>query len=355
MSNIFREYLKKIGSGVHTSKDLTRAEAADAMKMMLLAEATPAQIGAFLMVHRIKRPIPQELAGMLDTYAELGPKLNINNLTFDYPVTVLGTPYDGRSRTAPVTTLTALILATAGVPIILHGGDRMPTKYGLPLITILQGLGVDFSQLSLTDSQQLLEKTGLTFIYLPRHFPLANQLVAYREQIGKRPPLATLELMWAPCSSNQVHIVSGFVHPPTETFFRETFQLRDFANFTTVKGLEGSCDLPQSRTAIIGINQPHREPQWERLHLHPQDYHLGGKDIPLISAAQLIDQMQQILQGTPNDLMDLAIYNGGFYLWRCGVCQDLSTAFTQAKTLLTEGQVAQKLQEISASVTLHRS
>lgn len=96
MSNTFREYVKKIGSGVHTGKDLTREEAADAMKLMLLGEATPAQIGAFLIVHRIKRPTPEELAGMLDTYAELGPKLEVDNLSFNYPVTVLGTPYDGR-------------------------------------------------------------------------------------------------------------------------------------------------------------------------------------------------------------------------------------------------------------------
>ena len=146
MSNTFREYVKKIGSGVHTGKDLTREEAADAMKLMLLGEATPAQIGAFLIVHRIKRPTPEELAGMLDTYAELGPKLEVDNLSFNYPVTVLGTPYDGRARIAPVTVLTAIILATVGVPVVLHGGERMATKYGVPLVTLWQGLGVDFSR-----------------------------------------------------------------------------------------------------------------------------------------------------------------------------------------------------------------
>lgn len=346
MSNTFREYLKKIGSGVHTGRDLTRNEAADAMKLMLLAEATPAQIGAFLIVHRIKRPTSEELAGMLDTYAELGPKLNIDNLNFHYPVTVLGTPYDGRSRTAPVTTLTAVILATVGVPVVLHGGETMPTKYGVPLVNIWQGLGVDFSQLSLEESQTILEKTGLTFVYLPNHFPEAHQLVPYREQIGKRPPLATLELMWSPCSSSDVHLVCGFVHPPTETLFRETLKLRNFYHFTTIKGLEGSCDLPQSRTAIIGMNQPNNNPQWQRLHLHPQEYNLSGKGVPLESTKQLLKQMQQVLEGEDNPLMSLAIYNGGFYLWRCGVCADLKTGFDEAKNLLMSGQVKQKLQDI---------
>ena len=68
MSDEFRELLKRVGSGTHTSKDLTRTEAATATEMMLLQSATPAQIGAFTIAHRIKRPTPEELAGILDTF-----------------------------------------------------------------------------------------------------------------------------------------------------------------------------------------------------------------------------------------------------------------------------------------------
>lgn len=63
MSQAFRALLKKVGSGQHTSAVLTRAEAAEAARLMLAQEATPAQIGAFMIAHRIKRPHPDELAG----------------------------------------------------------------------------------------------------------------------------------------------------------------------------------------------------------------------------------------------------------------------------------------------------
>ena len=56
MSTAFRDLLRKVGSGSHTSENLTRAEAASATRMMLTQEATPAQIGAFMIAHRIKRP-----------------------------------------------------------------------------------------------------------------------------------------------------------------------------------------------------------------------------------------------------------------------------------------------------------
>jgi len=401
MSNAFRELLKKVGSGVHTGKDLTRSEAAAATRMMLLQEATPAQIGAFMIAHRIKRPTSEEVAGMLDAYDELGPKLQLKGLgtgnwglgtgqyfsttpsfsqsrsdvrrslsraadahggslipnaqsrersdSLTQPVMVFGIPYDGRSRTAPVTPLTALLLTTVGVPVVMHGGDCMPTKYGIPLIEIWQGLGVDFSKLTLTQVEQLLQTTGLGFVYLPQHFPQAQGLVPYRDQIGKRPPAATMELIWCPYVGD-THIVAGYVHPPTESRFMETFELRGVANFTLVKGLEGSCDLPRDRTAIIAFSQSSSSSTFERLLLHPRDYGFAGTEVPLDSTTQLLAQMQDVLNGKSSELMPAAIWNGGFYLWRCGICSDLPTGFTKAEALFTSGKVAQKLEEISQAI-----
>ncbi|MGC1394929.1 MAG: anthranilate phosphoribosyltransferase family protein [Coleofasciculaceae cyanobacterium] len=350
MSNIFRELLKKVGSGVHTGKDLSRQEAATATQMMLEAEATPAQIGAFMIAHRIKRPTSEELAGMLDAYEQIGPMLPAlsSDKQFAHPVTVFGTPYDGRSRTAPVTPITALILATAGVPVLMHGSDCMPTKYGVPLIELWQGLGIDFTKLSVLQIQQLLQTTGLGFIYLPQHFSEAQDLFTYRDQIGKRPPLATMELIWSPYAGN-IHVVAGYVHPPTETRFQNTFDLRGVDNYTLVKGLEGSLDLPRERTAIIALSKP-AEVDFERLLLHPRDYGFAGTDVPLESTPQLLAQLQEILQGKPSELIKSAVWNGGFYLWRCGICSDLPTAFAKAEALLIEGAVTEKLEEVKSAI-----
>lgn len=352
MSKAFRELLKKVGSGAHTCKNLSRQEAADATQMMLMQEATPAQIGAFLISHRIKRPTGEELAGMLDAYNQLGQKLQpINNHSLrrsDSPVVVFCCPYDGRDRTAPVTPITALILAAAGQPVVMHGGDRMPTKYGIPLIEIWRGLGVDLSTLSLLEAQQIFATTGLGFVYLPNHFPLAAVLVPYRDQIGKRPPVATLELIWCPYAGN-AHIVSGFVHPPTETMLREALALQGTnQQFTTVKGLEGSCDLPRDRTAIIGLGQP--DFSIERLLLHPRDYDMDGKEVPLEDEAELVVLLKDVLAGKPDELMKASVWNGGFYLWRCGVCPSIESGLAEAEALLTSGKVAQKLKEISDRV-----
>ncbi|MFN7678368.1 MAG: hypothetical protein ACK5QW_07215 [Cyanobacteriota bacterium] len=105
----FRELIGKVGSGEHTSTGLSREEAQEAMALMLSGRVDPAQLGAFLIAHRIRRPTPEELSGMLAAFQAEGPTL----LTPGRRALCFGVPYDGRSRTAPLLPLVALTLAAA--------------------------------------------------------------------------------------------------------------------------------------------------------------------------------------------------------------------------------------------------
>lgn len=342
MSLVFRELLKKVASGTHTHQDLTRAEAALALKLMLEQKATPAQIGAFLIAHRIKRPTPEEMAGMLDTYLELGPK--VPAVDSDYPVMLLSQPYDGRERTLPLGPLTALVLAAAGIPVLQHGGERMPPKKGVPLIELWRRLGVDWSWLTTDQVAVCLEQARLGFVYLPRHFPAAQALVPYREEIGKRPPIATLELIWNPYQGAS-HLCIGFVHPPTEVIIRDALSLHGVREFTTVKGLEGSCDLPRERTAIIGLARKHSEP-WQRLHLRPQDYGMAGGNVPWSNLVEAKKTMEKTLAGDPQPLTASVIWNSGFYLWRGGRADTIEAGMQLCEELLKSGAVSQQLKQL---------
>ena len=346
MSQAFRALLQKVGSGRHTSSELTRSEAAEAAHMMLVQEATPAQIGAFMIAHRIKRPTAEELAGFLDTYKKIGPKLKA--IPANYPTMVFGLPYDGRARTAPVQPLVSLMLSAMGCPVLLHGGRRMPTKYGIPLIEIWQGLGIDWTGLSLEAVQQVFQRTCQGFLYLPEHFPQAHNLVPYREQIGKRPPLATLELMWCPYEGD-CQVVVGYVHPPTEDLAKKILSLTNIQNFTTVKGLEGSSDLPRARAAIIGI---HRFSDEQRLLLHARDYHLGNQtETPLKSPPDYLTDLKATLQGNQTNLRPAALWNGGFYLWQSGISNSLGEGLKQAEALLGSDRLEQHLLHLAQEVS----
>jgi anthranilate phosphoribosyltransferase len=344
MSTEFREYLRKIGSGPHTSQPLSRTEAAAAYRLMLTQTATPAQIGGFMIAHRIKRPTGEELAGMLDAYNELGPQLT--PIAAAYPVMVMCNPYDGRSRTAPLSPLISLILAAAGVPIVTTGGDRMPTKMGVPLIELWQQLDVPWHKLDLPQVQQVLAQTLVGFVYQPRHFPLAETLVEYRDQIGKRPPFATLELIWSPCTAG--HTVAGFVHPPTEAMFRIACELHGIAQFTAVKGLEGSTDLPRDRTVISMVSNA--VGHWDRLILHPQDFAAAAKELPLADTPELIAAYRHTLAGEPSDFADAVIWSSGFYLWRSGAADSVAQGMASAQQLLQAGKVEAQLDRLQTAI-----
>jgi len=345
----FRDLLRKVGSGTHTSKPLTRAEAADATRMMLTATATPAQIGAFMIAHRIRRPTPTELAGMLDSYDALGPQLA--DIESPYPVTVFCNPYDGRSRSAPISPLTALVLSAADAPVVIPGGGRMPTKMGLPTVEVFQELGANWTTLSLEQAQSVLAQTGLVHTYQPVHFPSAQTLVPYRIQIGKRPTFATVEIMWSPYAGAS-NVVSGYVHPPTEGRTQEAFTQREVALFSTVKGLEGSCDISRARTGIIGLCAvKNGQLEMQRLLLHPHDYGFDGADPAFMPIDELVVAYREAIAGKPNEISRSAVWNSGFYLWRVGRVDSVESGFELARSLLSSGAVAQQLSRVIEAIS----
>ncbi|MFL0780553.1 MAG: anthranilate phosphoribosyltransferase family protein [Prochlorococcus sp.] len=337
----FKVHLRKIGSGEHTSKGLTREEAAEAMAMILREEASPAQIGAFLIAHRIRRPEPQELAGMLDTYRALGPSLR-SPPGQRRPV-CLGMPFDGRNRTAPIYPLTALVLLSLDQPVVLQGGNRMPIKYGVTAAELFQSLGLSLTGQSIEQIQTGFDQHGLALIHQPDHFPLAETLVYYREELGKRPPVASLELLWTAHQGDHL-LVSGFVHPPTEGRAWKTLEIAGEPDVITVKGLEGSTDLPISRacvTAQVRNSTP------ERLILHPRDHDCFGEEPQWTDPEQWRDQALEALQNR-GALKDALRWNAGAYLWLTGLAENIEAGISKVEQVLRSGAAQTTLDQLIA-------
>ena len=321
----FRDLLAKVGSGEHTSTGLSRGEAAESMDLMLADGVSDAQLGAFLIAHRIRRPQPIELTGMLDSYRRHGPRLQ----TPGRRPLCFGVPYDGRNRTAPLLPLLALLLSAAGIPVVLHGGEPMPVKYGVTLAELFGALGLEWRRLSLAQVQQRLDTHGLALTHQPSHFPTAERLVRIREEIGKRPPVASLELLWTPHQGEHL-LVSGFVHPPTESRAWEALSAAGETDVLLVKGLEGSTDLPTTRA---GICSRLRHGQTERVLLHPRDHGVEAAEAPFTGLEAWRTQALAALDGH-GVLAPALHWNLAVYLWFAGAHEQLSDALAQARALL---------------------
>lgn len=336
----FRELLARVGSGERTSTGLSRAEAGEVLERMLAGQASDAQIGAFLIAHRLRRPRAEELAGMLDTYRRLGPRLPAAHR----PVISFGTPFDGRTRTAPLLPLTALVLAAAGLGVVLHGSAPMPVKYGATPGELLQALGLPLQRLPWACQGALFERHGLALMQQDLHFAAAQSLVPIRQQIGKRPPIATLELLWS-CHPDPILTVCGFVHAPTEALAAEAWALAGQGEGLTVKGLEGGVDLPTSRVAVAAH---WRQGEPERLLLQARDHGLRAAEPELGTLGQWRELAVAALRGA-GPLAPGLIWNAGFLLWRSGTSPSLETALEQADRLVRGGAAEALRQELAAA------
>jgi anthranilate phosphoribosyltransferase len=333
----FRTYLGKVGSGEHTSSGLSREEAADALELMLSGEASPAQIGAFLIAHRIRRPEPQELTGMLDVYRRQGPRLQSQERALCF-----GIPFDGRSRTAPIYPLTALVLASAGIPVVLQGGRRMPVKYGVTAMELFAALGLELNGRSIAWVQASLDRCNLALVHQPDHFPAAEQLIPIREDIGKRPPLASLELLWTAHHGEHL-LVSGFVHPPTETRAWQALKLAGETDVLTIKGLEGSTDLPISRACVTGRPKAGDD---GRLILHPRDHDCYGDD-PRWEGLETWAIAALAALGGQGPLAVALVWNAGTYLWQAGHSNSQAAGLKRCRELLEAGTVLRQLNTLA--------
>ena len=150
-----------------------------------------------------------------------------------------------------------------------------------------------------------------------------------RDAIGKRPPVASLELLWTPHRGDHL-LVSGFVHPPTESRAWQALEACGETDVLTVKGLEGSTDLPTSRAGITA--RVHRGVP-ERILLHPRDHGITAAEVPWQSLEVWRTQALEALRGE-GALMPALRWNVAAYLWFGGRFEHLEDALVQATALL---------------------
>ena len=122
----FAQYVRILGKGRHGSRALSPQEAYEAFRMIMADKVEPEQLGAFLMLMRVKEESPDEVAAAVRAVRE----------TLDLPsslpaVDLDWSSYAGKKRQLPWYLLAALLLAENGVRIFMHGA--LPAVYSSSL------------------------------------------------------------------------------------------------------------------------------------------------------------------------------------------------------------------------------
>ena len=149
------------------------------MDQIMTGAATPAQIAAFGVSMKMKRPTAGEVTELADTmlkHARRVPTTDIGNETVD----VVGTGGDG-ANTVNLSTMAAIVVAAAGVPVIKHGNRAASSLSGGA--DTLEALGVRID-LDPDDVARSVAEIGIGFAFAPHYHPSYRHASVVRREIG---------------------------------------------------------------------------------------------------------------------------------------------------------------------------
>jgi anthranilate phosphoribosyltransferase len=335
-STAFIPYIKAVGRGEKLKRDLTYDEACDALHLILTRTATDAQIGAFLIAQRVKGEAVDEIQGFINA-------ARADFIQFAHPqvegLLDLAVPYDGKAKTAQLAPAIALILAAAGVPVILHGDENIPTKSGVTPGAILSEIGFP-THGDVAFASQMVENVGISFISAEQYIPAWHALTPIRHQFGLRTVMNTVEKLFNPF--NAPYQVSGFFHANYIERIRRT-QTGLKASWM-VQGEEGSIEMAAGRRTHIYATAAAKD-----VILDPADVGLPTRErlsLPPVLSDH-VELTTAVLQNESHPATDQALFTVGTILSLLGKAETVADGFAQARTVVKQGKAQEKLAEAS--------
>ncbi len=172
------EVFKPLLATVATGASLSRQEAQLAFDTMLAGEATPAQMGAFLMALRVRGETVDEITGAVTAMRSKMLRVKAP----DDAVDIVGTGGDG-SGSYNVSTLACIIAAAAGVPIAKHGNRAASSKSGAS--DVLTSLGVTIG-ISAAGVEHCIQEANVGFMMATAHHAAMRHVGPVRVELGTR-------------------------------------------------------------------------------------------------------------------------------------------------------------------------
>lgn len=166
----------EILTAVLERRDLSVSESTWAMRQVMQGRATPSQLGGFLLALRAKGETVDEIVGFRDAILDAALPLPVPAEVLD----IVGTGGD-RFGTVNISTMSAIVAAAAGVPVVKHGNRAASSASGSS--DVLAALGLDLT-LSPDRVSQVLDEVGITFAFASAFHPGFRHAGPTRSELG---------------------------------------------------------------------------------------------------------------------------------------------------------------------------
>ena len=174
MSSEMKIFLAKAAA----REPLTHEEAEAAFNIIMSGEATPSQIGGFLMALRVRGETVDEIAGAVKAMRAKMTKVMAPEGAID----VVGTGGDA-SGTYNISTCSAFVVAGGGVPVAKHGNRALSSKSGSADVLGQLGVKIDLSPEKISEC---IREAGIGFMFAPAHHAAMKHVGPSRAELGTR-------------------------------------------------------------------------------------------------------------------------------------------------------------------------
>jgi anthranilate phosphoribosyltransferase len=320
-------------------RQLTEEEIFEGLDRMTEGEATPAQMGAFLMGLRMRGETVDELTGA----ARL---LRMRMLPVSAPsdaVDIVGTGGDGL-KTYNVSTCAALVAAGAGLVIAKHGNRSVSSLSGASDVLTALGVKIDLNPAQITD---VVEKTGVAFLWAPMHHPAMKVWAPVRAELGLR---TLFNLMGPICNPANVkrQVVGVFAAQWVEPIAEVLAKLGS-RHAWVVHGRDGLDELSTTGPTLVAELKDGAVSTFE---VTPEDAGLARASLDALKggdAAVNAAALRDVLDGVAGAYRDIVLMNAGAALVVGGKADDLRAGVALAAKSIDSGAAREALERLIAA------
>ena len=319
--------------------NLTRAEAREVMGEIMRGEATPAQIGGFLVALRAKGETADEIAGcaeaMRDHVVQVRPSR-------DDLVDTAGTGGD-RSQTLNISTAAALVAAAAGAAVAKHGNRAVSSLSGSADVLEELGFELDLPPERIAES---IDTLGFGFMFAPTHHPAMRHAAPVRRELATRTVFNVLGPLTNPAGARAQ--VLGVYAPELVRTIAGVLLRLDVRRAFVVHGAHGIDELSPAGPNLVAevVDGEVRERELDPLDLGvprcaPEELR-GGT--PADNAAAI----REVFAGRDGGARDAILLNAAGAIAAAGHADDLTAALPLAREAVDSGAAAARLEELAA-------
>lgn len=332
-----KEYIEKAVDG-----PLSRDDAEAAFNVIMSGDATPSQIGGFLMTLRTRGESVDEYAAAAAVMREKCVPVNAPVGAMD----IVGTGGDGKN-TLNISTATAFVVAGAGVTVAKHGNRNLSSKSGTADVQSEMGINV---MVGPEVVEQGLREAGIGFMMAPMHHPAVRFVMPSRQELGTRTIFNILGPLTNPAGVKRQ--LTGAYSRDVIRPMAETLQALGSEKAWLVHGSDGTDELTICGVSWVcaladgEITEFEVRPEDAGLPVHPFEEILGG------TPAENAVAFRALLIGEKNAYRDAVLLNAAAALVIADKADDLKAGVELARESIDSGKAlaaATKLAEITSA------